>query len=202
MKQGQAPRQLDYILASERWARGVSKCRVDWRPSKHRFGHSYDHGLLLCEFKFRVHAAAKPKAKTDWAALRLKESAASFGAMYKAEREARIAPGHWTDLADSSPSVAITTLHKAMTESVKLAATALPSKRATGSKRWAPSERTRELFKEREHRLGDLVRGTPEFYRVKNLSRNEIVHAVRDDKRQWAEQITAGMQEAADRGDS
>ena len=43
------PSQIDYVLASCRWATSAHKSRVKWGVSCRRWGRHYDHGLVTCD---------------------------------------------------------------------------------------------------------------------------------------------------------
>ena len=53
------PSQIDYILISSRWATAITDCKVKWGITCQRWGRHYDHGLVCCRFRSKLHCRKK-----------------------------------------------------------------------------------------------------------------------------------------------
>ena len=60
------PSQIDYILASCRWASSAYKSRVKWGVSRQRWGCKYDHGLVSCDWHCRVTSRGQQEKHIDY----------------------------------------------------------------------------------------------------------------------------------------
>jgi ribonuclease HI len=82
IQKGAAPYQIDYVLMSQRWASGVSNCKVSWGHTPWRWAkEKYDHGMI--EFKWRCRfKTPKPSSasKVDWTKLKDPKTRTAFDA--------------------------------------------------------------------------------------------------------------------------
>ena len=67
-EKGKRPTNLDYLCVSNRWKSMVMNTETRWRPSIHRFGQPFDHGLLHATWRWRTKKKKKSIAR-DYAAM-------------------------------------------------------------------------------------------------------------------------------------
>ena len=86
--QRHGPSQIDYVLASCRWATSAHKSRVKWGVSCHRWGRHYDHGLVTCDWHCRITYRAQRERYVDYSTLaRNEELRESFNAAVETQLE-------------------------------------------------------------------------------------------------------------------
>ena len=59
------PTKLDYLCVSNRWKSMITNTEVRWGHSIHRFGHSFDHGLVSVTWRSRTKRT-KRKQRSDF----------------------------------------------------------------------------------------------------------------------------------------
>ena len=68
------PSQIDYILASCRWASSAHKSRVKWGMSCLQWGRHYGHGLVSCDWQCRVKSQGQQVKHFDYLPLEKKDA--------------------------------------------------------------------------------------------------------------------------------
>ena len=67
--EGRRPTKLDYVLVSNRWkSMAINSC-VQWGASIHRFGETFDHGLLNVRWAWKLRAP-KRTSRPDYQSMR------------------------------------------------------------------------------------------------------------------------------------
>ena len=189
----QAPAQLDYILISKRWMSGVAESKARWQPSYHRFGFQYDHALVSIKWSLRLRAPMVRLTVPDWQALRSDKAVASTFDEVVGEQG-----------LPQDPSLEEEYMH--LCESVLKAAESIPHRQKTPGKRRTASERTRQLFEEREAMCRALTkqgeRGGQEWMAVHKLFKSAIRDSCRQDYVDFVESIATEVKLADERKDS
>ena len=140
----------------------------------------------------------KPKQKTDWTELQQEETATAFGRRYTELRTVQQTPECWESVSEQECANFISEMHADMTKCVQAAADSELSKPPPTKRiRWTPSETTNSLFAARELELQGAEKGSSKESQTKRKYRHQIVHSVREDKREWYEAIAAKAEAAA-----
>ena len=134
------PSQIDYVLASCRWATSAHKSRVKWCVSCRRWGRHYDHGLVTCDWHCRITSRAQRERYVDYSTLaRDEELQERFNAAVVSQLE-----DSPCDLDNASAS--LTRLTKCVTDAARKT---LPLKRSQPLRKRHVSERTEQLYDDR-----------------------------------------------------
>ena len=175
------PSQIDYILASCRWASSAYKSRVKWGVSCQRWGRKYDHGLVSCDWHCRVTSRGQQEKHIDYLPLeRDDEARKRFDASVAQHMDE--SP---YDLDNASASLT------RLTMCISTAAQeTLPVKQPKPFRKREVSQHTKLLFEER-HR---------NFHKLNELERRELTRAIatssRDDYRQYIHKVLDDIETA------
>ena len=169
------PSQIDYILASCRWASSAYKSRVKWGVSCQRWGRKYDHGLVSCDWHCLVTSRGQQEKHIDYylPLERDDEARKRFDASVAQHMDE--SP---YDLDNASASLT------RLTMCISTAAQeTLPVKQPKPFRKREVSQHTKLLFEER-HR---------NFHKLNELERRELTRAIatssRDDYRQYIHKV-------------
>ena len=162
--------QIDYVLASCRWATSAHKSRVKWGLSCRRWGRHYDHGLVTGDWHCRITSRAQRERYVDYSMLARDEALReSFNAAVVTQLE-----DSPCDLDNASTS--LTRLTKCVTDAAR---ETLPLKRSQPLRKRHMSERTEQLYDERRRN----------YARQNDDERKEATRAItvssRDDYREY-----------------
>ena len=175
------PSQIDYILASCRWASSAHKSRVKWGVSCQRWGRHYDHGLVSCDWQCRVKSQGQQVKHIDYLPLEKNDAAMETF-------DASVAR-HMNDLPCDmdNASASLNRLTKCVTAAAR---ETLPVKRPKPLRKHEVSQRTKMLFEERRRHFDTLSE------QERRESTRAIAVSSRDDFRHYVHKVLDDIEEA------
>ena len=184
---GEGPKQIDYVLMSRRWSSSVESSRVRWSPSKHRWGHRWDHGLVEVMVKSRVAAPLERVPRTDWTALNDDGVKDAFNLAV----QSKLREAGFEELETSEED--FESLQSVMMDAIEETVPKVPA--PWGRAMQELSEESRKLFADRERAMQGAKRGTARWYKVYHEYRDAIYKSRRRDRRllveSWVKDLAA-----------